>query len=114
MTATTPTATGAAARPYHGHAIGRSATPWPSRAQPDRAAPRASLLVFSIQPVVFLLLFRYVFGGVVPTSLLDVPYVDYLMPGMFVQTSVFGAIGAAIGWPRISRWGCWSGSARCR
>jgi ABC transporter DrrB family efflux protein len=56
------------------------------------------LLIFStIQPVVFLLLFRYVFGGVVSTSLLGVPYVDYLMPGIFVQTSVFGAIGAAIG-----------------
>jgi ABC transporter DrrB family efflux protein len=61
-----------------------------------RRVPR--LLIFStIQPVVFLLLFRYVFGGVVSTSLLGVPYVDYLMPGVFVQTSVFGAIGAAIG-----------------
>jgi ABC transporter DrrB family efflux protein len=61
-----------------------------------RRVPR--LLVFStIQPVVFLLLFRYVFGGVVSTSLLGVPYVDFLVPGVFVQTSVFGAIGAAIG-----------------
>src|SRR6266511_2352205 len=61
-----------------------------------RRVPR--LLVFStIQPVVFLLLFRYVFGGVVSTSLIGVPYVDYLLPGVFVQTSVFGAIGAAIG-----------------
>src|SRR4029450_11157335 len=61
-----------------------------------RRVPR--LLIFStIQPVVFLLLFRYVFGGGVSTSLLGVPYVDYLMPGVFVQTSVFGAIGAAIG-----------------
>jgi ABC-2 type transport system permease protein/oleandomycin transport system permease protein len=34
---------------------------------------------------------------VVSTSLLSVPYVDYLLPGIFVQTSVFGAIGAAIG-----------------
>src|SRR6266516_3188077 len=61
-----------------------------------RRVPR--LLVFStIQPVVFLLLFRYVFGGVVSTSLIGVPYVDSLLPGVFVQTSVFGAIGAAIG-----------------
>jgi ABC-2 type transport system permease protein len=55
------------------------------------------LLVFStIQPVVFVLMFRYVFGGVVSRSL-TVPYVDYLMPGIFVTTVVFGAIGTAVG-----------------
>ena len=55
------------------------------------------LLVFStIQPVIFVLLFRYVFGGAVRTPP-GVPYVDYLIPGIFVQTTVFGAIGTAIG-----------------
>jgi ABC-2 type transport system permease protein len=55
------------------------------------------LLVFStIQPVMFVLLFRYVFGGAVNTGL-SVPYVDYLMPGIFVQMSVFGAMGTAVG-----------------
>jgi hypothetical protein len=55
------------------------------------------LLVFStIQPVIFVLLFRYVFGGAVQTPP-GVPYVDYLMPGIFVQTTVFGAIGTAVG-----------------
>ena len=55
------------------------------------------LLVFStIQPVIFVLLFTYVFGGAV-RSPAGVPYVDYLIPGIFVQTTVFGAIGAAIG-----------------
>ena len=55
------------------------------------------LLVFStIQPVIFVLLFRYVFGGAVKTPP-GVDYVDYLMPGIFVQTTVFGAIGAAVG-----------------
>ena len=55
------------------------------------------LLVFStIQPVIFVLLFRYVFGGAV-RSIPGVPYVDYLMPGIFVQTTVFGAIGTAVG-----------------
>jgi ABC transporter DrrB family efflux protein len=54
------------------------------------------LLVFStIQPVVFVLLFRYVFGGAIRVPGSD--YVDYLMPGIFVQTSVFGAIATAIG-----------------
>jgi ABC transporter DrrB family efflux protein len=54
------------------------------------------LLVFStIQPVVFVLMFRYVFGGAIRVPGSD--YVDYLMPGIFVQTSVFGAIATAIG-----------------
>jgi len=57
------------------------------------------LLVFStIQPVIFVLMFRYVFGGAVQGSLPSgVDYVDYLMPGIFVQTVVFGAIATAIG-----------------
>jgi ABC transporter DrrB family efflux protein len=56
------------------------------------------LLVFStIQPVIFVLLFRYVFGGAVQSSLSGVPYVDFLIPGIFVQTTVFGSIAAAIG-----------------
>jgi ABC transporter DrrB family efflux protein len=55
------------------------------------------LLVFStIQPVIFVLLFRYVFGGAVQSST-SVPYVDYLMPGIFVQTTVFGTIATAVG-----------------
>ncbi len=54
------------------------------------------LLVFStIQPVVFVLMFRYVFGGAIHVPGVD--YVNYLMPGIFVQTTVFGAIGTAIG-----------------
>lgn len=61
-----------------------------------RRVPR--LLVFStIQPLVFVLMFRYVFGGVVSSSLTGVPYVDFLMPGVFVQTAVFGAMNTAIG-----------------
>ena len=57
------------------------------------------LLVFStIQPVIFVVMFRYVFGGAVAGSLPPgVDYVDYLMPGIFVQTVVFGSIAAAIG-----------------
>src|SRR5258708_6487584 len=55
------------------------------------------LVVFStVQPVIFVLLFRYVFGGAlrIPGS---IPYVDYLMPGIFVQTTVFGSLGTAVG-----------------
>jgi ABC-2 type transport system permease protein len=57
------------------------------------------LVVFStIQPVIFVVMFRYVFGGALAASLPPgVPYVDFLMPGIFVQTVVFGAIATAIG-----------------
>jgi ABC-2 type transport system permease protein/oleandomycin transport system permease protein len=55
------------------------------------------LLVFStIQPVIFVLMFRYVFGGAIKLPG-NTSYVDYLMPGIFVQTVVFGSLAAAIG-----------------
>jgi ABC transporter DrrB family efflux protein len=55
------------------------------------------LLVFStIQPVIFVVMFRYVFGGAIQLSG-PLDYVDFLMPGVFVQTVVFGAIATAIG-----------------
>jgi ABC-2 type transport system permease protein len=41
-------------------------------------------------------MWRYVFGGSVKLPG-PIPYVDYLMPGIFVQTVVFGAIATAIG-----------------
>jgi ABC transporter DrrB family efflux protein len=54
------------------------------------------LLIFStIQPVIFVLLFRYVFGGAIHVP--GVPYVDFLMPGVFAQTVAFGAMNTAIG-----------------
>lgn len=53
-------------------------------------------IVFStIQPVLFVLMFRYVFGGAIRIP--GIPYVDYLMPGIFIQTTTFGAMGTAIG-----------------
>ncbi|MDA0159445.1 ABC transporter permease [Solirubrobacter ginsenosidimutans] len=48
-----------------------------------------------VQPVMFVLLFRYVFGGAIDTG--DVDYVDFLMPGIIVQTAVFGALMTGIG-----------------
>lgn len=54
------------------------------------------LLVFStIQPVIFVLMFRYVFGGAIKIP--GQSYVDFLMPGVFAQTVTFGAVGTAIG-----------------
>ncbi|MDQ1438959.1 MAG: type transport system permease protein [Acidimicrobiaceae bacterium] len=54
------------------------------------------VLVFStIQPVLFVLMFRYVFGGAIHVP--GVRYVDYLMPGIFVQTIAFGAVQTGVG-----------------
>jgi ABC transporter DrrB family efflux protein len=57
------------------------------------------LLVFStIQPVLFVLLFVYVFGGAIGRSLPHgVAYIDFLLPGIFVQSVTFGASQTAVG-----------------
>ena len=57
------------------------------------------LLVFStIQPVMFVVLFVYVFGGAVGLALPPgVTYVDYLLPGIFVQSVTFRASNTAVG-----------------
>lgn len=54
-----------------------------------------ALFFSTLQPVMFVLLFRYVFGGAVPIRGFD--YVDFLLPGIFVQTVLFGGAGTAIG-----------------
>jgi len=53
-------------------------------------------IVFTVvQPVMFVLLFRYVFGGAIPVN---VPggYVNFLMPGIIGQTAAFATFGTAI------------------
>ncbi len=48
------------------------------------------LIVFStIQPVMFVLLFTYVFGGAVLLPVPGLAYIDYLLPGILAQTSLF-------------------------
>ena len=56
--------------------------------------PQIAVFVI-IQPVMFVLLFRYVFGGSIQIPNLD--YVQYLMPGIIVQSVTFSTIGTAIG-----------------
>ncbi len=54
------------------------------------------LIIFSsIQPVMFVLLFVYVFGGAIHTP--GVTYVNYLIPGIIVQTVLFGAMLTGVG-----------------
>src|SRR5580704_18589372 len=59
--------------------------------------PRAPelLLAFTVQPIMFVLLFRYVFGGAI-----HVPkgnYANFLIPGIVVQNIAFGGFVTALG-----------------
>jgi ABC transporter DrrB family efflux protein len=57
---------------------------------------RPQVLAFAtIQPVLFVLLFRYVFGSSIHIP--GVSYADYLIAGIFVQTVMFGAQSTAVG-----------------
>jgi ABC transporter DrrB family efflux protein len=57
---------------------------------------RPTYVVFSfVQPVIFVLLFRYVFGGAINTG--RISYANFLMPGIIVQTAVFGALITGLG-----------------
>ena len=54
-----------------------------------------ALFFTTLQPIMFTLLFTYVFGGAI-----HVPgghYIEFLMPGIFVQTVIFGAMSSAAG-----------------
>jgi ABC transporter DrrB family efflux protein len=57
------------------------------------------LLIFStVQPIMFVLLFTYVFGGAIGRSLPPgVSYIDFLLPGIFVQSVSFRATQTAVG-----------------
>ncbi len=59
--------------------------------------PRAPelLIGFTIQPIMFVLLFRYVFGGAISTP--GYSYVDFLLPGIIVQNTAFGGFATALG-----------------
>jgi len=55
-----------------------------------------SLVIFStVTPVMFVLLFTYVFGAAIQVP--GLKYVDFLIPGILVQTVAFGAIQTGIG-----------------
>ena len=52
------------------------------------------LLGLTIQPIMFMLLFRYVFGGAIDTG--GVSYVNFLVAGILVQTAAFGALTTSL------------------
>ena len=54
------------------------------------------LLMFStISPIMFVLLFNYVFGGAIGTG--DLSYINYLIPGILIQTTIFGSTNTGVG-----------------
>jgi ABC-2 type transport system permease protein len=61
-----------------------------------RAVPRVPerLLDVTIQPIIFILLFLYVFGSAIHVP--GVSYKDYLFPGIIGQSLAFGVIGAGV------------------
>jgi ABC transporter DrrB family efflux protein len=65
-----------------------------------RVVRNPQVLIFStIQPVMLVLLFNYVFGGAIGASLRrpGLPYVDYLLPGVMIQAVAFGTTTTAVG-----------------
>jgi ABC-2 type transport system permease protein/oleandomycin transport system permease protein len=59
--------------------------------------PRAPdlLISFTVQPIIFVLLFVFVFGGAINTP--GYEYKDFLMPGIIAQTMAFGGFVTALG-----------------
>ena len=53
------------------------------------------LTAYTVQPVMFVLLFAYVFGGAIQTP--GYSYIDFLMPGIITQSIAFGGFLTAIG-----------------
>ncbi len=59
-------------------------------------ARKPALVVLTVvQPVILILIFRYVFGGAIQTQ--DGSYVNYLVPGILLMTGMFGSIVTGVG-----------------
>ena len=71
---------------------------WTEALRHLRAVPRnPELMIFAtIQPVMFVLLFAYVFGGSIQVPGYD-SYKQYLIPGVFAQTVLFGSAFTGVG-----------------
>ncbi len=66
-----------------------------------RTTRRPEILFFAtVQPVMFLLLFNYVFGGAIDVGIPGIGsnlYINWLIPGILVQSAVFGSTGTSVG-----------------
>ena len=107
-------------RPRRDHRAGRRARSRPGsdacltkRAPASATAQPRPALVFTIQPIMFVLLFAYVFGGAIEAPGHD-DYIDFLIPGIFVQQITFGGDGDRVGLADDLRRAWSTASARCR
>lgn len=71
---------------------GASALAWRNLVATVRQ-PQAAVFLL-VQPVLFVLMFRYVFGGAISAP--GGSYVNFLIPGIFTQTMIFGGIATAV------------------
>jgi ABC transporter DrrB family efflux protein len=71
---------------------------WTEAVRHLRIIPRnIELMMFAtLQPIMFVLLFNYVFGGAIQAPGFD-NYTQFLLPGVFAQTVVFGSVFTSIG-----------------
>ena len=95
-------------RKWHEHRLApRAATPRASFVSTGQIARRVLLkfirspqlvVVGTLQGAMFLLIFRYVFGGAI--ALAGINYVDFVVPGFITTGVLFNAMYASPGWPR--------------
>jgi ABC transporter DrrB family efflux protein len=103
MTVTAPTLAPPGARPAPAEivAAGGTASVLTTASQVARRSIRKFrrtpqlLVVSTVQGAMFLLIFRYVFGGAIDTG--PIPYVDFLVPGFVVTGVLFSGMGTSAG-----------------
>ncbi|MEM7285446.1 MAG: ABC transporter permease [Actinomycetota bacterium] len=98
MTTSTPTAARQERREPDGGVIWTLRDSWTEARRHLTVIPRSpELLGFAVaQPIMFTLLFVYVFGGAIEVPGFD-DYNQFLLPGIFSQTIVFGSAGTSVG-----------------
>jgi hypothetical protein len=75
------------------------------------------LVLSASMPVIFILMFTYVFGGAIQGALPPAAagrYVNWLIPGLLAQFALFGGSGTASGLAEDLAGGSSTGSGRCR
>ncbi len=72
---------------------------WVEATRHLRVMPRnPEVLIFAtLQPVMFVLLFAYVFGGAIDVPGFEDDYIQFLIPGIFAQTVVFNSAFTSVG-----------------
>jgi ABC transporter DrrB family efflux protein len=98
MSTTTVPAAGAELTRVHGNALSDAMLmTWRNLKQIPRVPDK--LMYGTIQPIMFVLLFAYVFGGAIPIGGKSDPsvYREFLMAGIFAQTMAFAVASASVG-----------------